>query len=247
MKKITPGFTNISYIQNNNFVQEKKKNGFNHNIDYSSLNIFKFVPKLIKDEENTIEWEFIEGETPAMSDENIILIANQLKEIHNSNLKFPEFNIKSRIGNYLITMTNKGITNAKVNEYYNKVNKILANMKKDTPCHNDLWPIKMIKQNDQIFFVDWEYATMNDKHFDLAYFIEASKLSDEQETLFLNTYGDYNYEYVLQNKILVNYLIVLWVNSQPTKYFDDAIYIANMDKYSQEIIDRRINKNRKRD
>ncbi len=246
MKKITPGFTNISYIENDNFLQDKKKNGFNHNIDYSILNIFKFVPKLIQDNEQTIEWEFIEGETPEMNDENIVKIANQLKEIHNSKLKFPDFNIKGRVNNYLKTLASKNINIPKINEYYAKINKILANMKKDTPCHNDLWPVNMIKRGDQIFFVDWEYATMNDKHFDLAYFIEASKLTDEQETLFLNTYDDYNYEYVLQNKILVNYLVVLWVNSQPIKYFDDSIYIKNMDKYSEQIIQRRINIKRKR-
>ncbi|MDJ1645590.1 phosphotransferase [Mycoplasma sp. M5725] len=246
MKKITPGFTNISYISNDNFAQEKKKNGFNHNIDYTILNIFKFVPKLMKNDENFIEWEFIEGENPIMNDENIIKIAEQLKEIHNSKLKFPKFNIKGRVKEYLKILSAKNINIPKLNEYYLKINKILANMKKDTPCHNDLWPVNMIKRGDEILFVDWEYATMNDKHFDLAYFIETSKLSDEQETLFLNTYGDYNYEYVLQNKILVNYLVVLWVNSQPIKYFDDTMYIQNMDKYSNEILQRRINTKRKR-
>ncbi|WP_027334231.1 phosphotransferase [Mycoplasma elephantis] len=239
MYKITQGLTNYSYIEDKFFVQEKNKNPFNHNIDYSILKILNFIPKLIYQDDKKLKWELIEGVIPKLTNENILKIADCLKELHNSKLSFPKFNLKNRINKYLQIMKNKNINIEKVNSYYHRINKILSNMSKNIPCHNDLWLQNMLIKNNKIYIVDWEYATMGDKHFDLAYFIESSNLTDEQETLFLNRYDDYVYEYVLQQKILVNYLIILWVNSQDIKYFDDKPYIEKLDKYHNEILNRR--------
>ncbi|UUD36884.1 thiamine kinase [Mycoplasmopsis californica] len=239
MQKITQGLTNYSYVENNTFVQEKHKNQFNHNIDYAILSVLNFVPKLILNTPEKTKWELIEGEEPKLTKDNIEKISDCLKTLHNSNLAFPKFNIKDRIREYLKILAQKGIKIPKIDAYYKRINKILTNMKKDTPCHNDLWTQNMVLKNDKLYIVDWEYATMGDKHFDLAYFIESSHLTDEQETILLDRYDDYIYEYILQQKILVNYLVVLWVNAQPKKYFDDAPYIKNLDKYHQEILLRR--------
>ncbi|MBY7705033.1 hypothetical protein JIY74_33295 [Vibrio harveyi] len=54
-QQITKGGTNISYKVDNKFLQIKKYNSFNHNIDYSILKIFDFVPKLIKNTNKEIE------------------------------------------------------------------------------------------------------------------------------------------------------------------------------------------------
>lgn len=44
-------------------------------------------------------------------------------------------------------------------------------MDKSTPLHNDIYQSNLIwGKDDKIYFVDWEYATMGDKHFDLAFF-----------------------------------------------------------------------------
>lgn len=239
MQKIQQGLTNHSYIKDGKFFQDKVYTGFNHTIDYSILKTLDFVPKLYENNNEFISWELIGGDNPTTSDENIISIAKLIHKTHNSKLKFPSFNIKKRIVEYLKILNKKGIKIPKIDEYYQRINKILANMKKDTPSHNDLWLKNLVKKEDKIYITDWEYATMNDKHFDLAYFIESCNLTDEQETVFLDAYDDYVYEYILQQKILVNYLVVLWVNCQPKKYFDDQEYIDRLDKYSQQILDRR--------
>lgn len=239
MQKIQQGLTNHSYIKDGKFFQDKVYTGFNHTIDYSILKTLDFVPKLYENNNEFISWELIGGDNPTTSNEDIISIAKLIHKTHNSKLKFPSFNIKKRIVEYLKILNKKGIKIPKIDEYYQRINKILANMKKDTPSHNDLWLKNLVKKEDKIYITDWEYATMNDKHFDLAYFIESCNLTDEQETVFLDAYDDYVYEYILQQKILVNYLVVLWVNCQPKKYFDDQEYIDRLDKYSQQILDRR--------
>jgi len=49
-KDIQIGHTNgRKYKEGNTFVLEKRKNEFNHRIDYSLLSEFDFVPKLIEE------------------------------------------------------------------------------------------------------------------------------------------------------------------------------------------------------
>ncbi|SYV96091.1 Uncharacterised protein, partial [Mycoplasma putrefaciens] len=55
-QKITKGGTNISYKVDDKFLQIKRHNSFNHKIDYSLLEIFDFVPKLLKNTATEIEW-----------------------------------------------------------------------------------------------------------------------------------------------------------------------------------------------
>lgn len=84
-------------------------------------------------------------------------------------------------------------------------------MDKSTPLHNDIYQSNLIwGKDDKIYFVDWEYATMGDKHFDLAFFICAGHLDQRQEELLLKTYGNYSEEYLLQHKVVIflfNYIM----------------------------------------
>ena len=52
--KLTKGFTNHSYRRGQEFIQEKVKNGFNHNSSYQVLKKLPFVPRLIKDKETEV-------------------------------------------------------------------------------------------------------------------------------------------------------------------------------------------------
>ncbi|MGZ9428390.1 phosphotransferase [Mycoplasma sp. 480] len=237
--KINNGYTNISYKENDTFLQEKKYNEFNHKINYENLSVFDFVPKLLENSDSLLKYEWIDGKNIEITNENLINIANLMKKIHTSKVEMPNSNHAARIKKYREILKNKNINIPIINEYYKKINLILRNMKKDTPLHNDLWANNIIiDQNNKIWIIDWEYASKGDKHFDLAYFIESSRLSDEQETIFLNAYDSYDYEFVLQHRILVLYLIILWVNAQETKPFDDKEFIDKIKVVSKTLEER---------
>lgn len=94
-------------------------------------------------------------------------------------------------------------------------------------------------KNKNIFLVDWEYASMGDVHFDLAYFIESSELTKEEEKMFLKAYGDdYEEKYLLIHKILVNAFIVLWVNKHAVNPFSDTLYNNKIEKYMKEYLEK---------
>jgi thiamine kinase-like enzyme len=58
------------------------------------------------------------------------------------------------------------------------------------PCHNDLLAANFLRGDDGIRIVDWEYAGMGDRYFDLGNFAVNNELCDDQEVAFLEAYFD---------------------------------------------------------
>ncbi|KKW61838.1 phosphotransferase [Mycoplasma capricolum] len=229
--KITKGGTNVSYRIDNTFLQIKNYNNFNHQINYELLKDFDFVPKLISNDQKEIVWEYIEGNEPVVDLNNIKAITNQIKQLHNSNLNFPKNNLKQRVQYYRQKMIelNSGIEI--IDKYANLIDDILDKMEHSTPLHNDLFPFNMIETKNKIYFVDWEYATMGDKHFELAYLIETSNMNSECEKVFLDLYNDYDSYKLLLNKIFVNYIVILWIRTQTSAPYNTTFFEQKIINY----------------
>jgi thiamine kinase-like enzyme len=56
------------------------------------------------------------------------------------------------------------------------------------PAHNDLLPANFLRDGDRMQLIDWEYAGMGDRWFDLGNFAVNNELDDDQETLLLEAY-----------------------------------------------------------
>lgn len=56
------------------------------------------------------------------------------------------------------------------------------------PCHNDLLPPNFIRSPQGVRIVDWEYAGMNDRFFDLGNFAVNNELDEAQEAELLAAY-----------------------------------------------------------
>ena len=56
------------------------------------------------------------------------------------------------------------------------------------PCHNDLLVANLIRGDDRLWIVDWEYAGMGDRYFDLANFAVNNELDSEHRRSFLGLY-----------------------------------------------------------
>ena len=237
------GYTNKTYFDKNNnqFIKIKSYDEFNHKIDYKILNSLPFNPLVIKNDKESLITEWIDGKQlnpSTLTNEQLKIIGKNLIMLHNSKLSFPKENqLSRRFKIYLqkISSLNKKVPT--INKYYKKINLLLKNIDKSAPCHNDLWLFNMIEKNNIIYFTDWEYASMGDVHFDLAYFIESSDLSKEQEEIFLTSYGnDYEEKYLLAHKIIVNALIVLWINAHKINPFPDEKYNKRVETYINEYI-----------
>ncbi|MGX9359027.1 phosphotransferase family protein [Mycoplasma sp. 332] len=231
------GYTNTTYFdeENKQFIKIKKFDSFNHKTPNSILNCFSFVPKTISEDETMVINEWIPGDIlnpNTLTNEQLKEIGNKLITLHNSKLKFYKENqIARRFKVYRETISKLGRKIPILDKHYKKINLFLKNIDNSAPVHNDLWLFNFIDNEKGIFITDWEYATMGDVHFDLAYFIESSNLSKEQEKIFLDAYGDdFEHKYLLAHKIIVNALIVLWINKHAIKPFDDKLYLDRVDK-----------------
>lgn len=236
-KIVVKGHTNkVKYIDGDQFVIEKTYNGFNHKIYYEKLNIFPFVPKLIKDDAEKVVFENIKGESmTTFTNDDLKQIGINLRTLHKSDLKLPNFNIRRRVQDYFKILKDKGIKVKEIDSNYNEMFKLLARMKHINPCHNDFWPQNIMKsETGKIYFVDWEYSTMGDKHYDLAYFIESARLNENQERIFLDAYNSlddyesYIAEWLPQYRKFVIWFIVLWAHTLESMPFDIKPLLAKL-------------------
>ena len=221
-KEIKIGFTNKKYHDGNKFILIKNKDGFNHKINYGLLAEFDFVPNLIEETKEKLVWEYIDGEMiKKPNNEDLKKLAKIIRTLHKSELVFPKNNMRKRMQKYLNIIHDKTKNSPEIEDNYRDAVKLLSKMGKLNPCHNDLWGENIIKdKNGKIWIVDWEYATMGDKHFDIAYFMEAYYLDENQCKIFLNAYNSYdNYwayipEWLSKYKKFVNYITLCWALSQ---------------------------------
>ena len=239
------GYTNKTYYdkENNQFIKIKSYDEFNHKINYQILNNLPFSPKTILNNSEKLITQWIDGQqlnSEILTNDDLKIIGKNLIFLHNSKLKFPKENqLSRRFKIYLSKISNLNKKIPTINKYYKKLIFFINHIDKSAPCHNDLWLFNMIRTKEEIFITDWEYASMGDVHFDLAYFIESSNLSKEQEKIFLESYGnDYEEKYLLIHRIIVNALIVLWINAHTINPFSDEIYNKRIEKYMNEYIEK---------
>lgn len=222
-KTLKLGHTNAKFVENNQLIIVKEKNEFNHNLDYRLTQQFSFVPTLIKESKTEIHWELIDAhqlKNPIASD--LVTIGKMLAQIHQSNIKFPKNNLRRRVNYYLKIINEQKIKIPEIENNYRFMVKVLSKMRLSFPCHNDVWPDNLIKdKQNKIWLVDWEYATMGDPYYDLAYWIESARLNHEQETIFLNAYFKDMQLFALDETILqkykmfCNWITLCWAYAQP--------------------------------
>ena len=56
------------------------------------------------------------------------------------------------------------------------------------PCHNDLLPANFMHDGERVQIIDWEYAGMGDRYFDLGNYAVNNQLDDAAERILLEAY-----------------------------------------------------------
>lgn len=131
---------------------------------------------LIYDETNGFMlFEFVEGEhRTLLNKDDLKDLAHTLQKLHNIKLDTKPVDI------HLENETDDIIKAFETIEKYKKEYVL---------CHNDLNPQNLLWSKD-VKFIDWEYAGMNDRYFDLACVCVEFGLEDEMREIFLNAYFD---------------------------------------------------------
>jgi thiamine kinase-like enzyme len=142
--------------------------------------------------------EFIEG--TEMSDEdlcdpsNIPLIAPSLRRLHDSGAELPTtFDSFRVVEDYAQTAGESGteVPSAyeEASKYAREIEVALSGPEHDpVPCHNDLLAANFLNDGKRIWIVDWEYAGMGDRYFDLGNYSVNNGLDETGQSALLKAY-----------------------------------------------------------
>ncbi|MDV4150004.1 winged helix-turn-helix transcriptional regulator [Clostridium sp. AL.422] len=158
----------------------------------------------------------------AKKEENMILVADLLRRLHNSNLDIKNtFDVFEEICRYENILRKHNI---KYYDDYDLVRSKVMDLKdkihnysyKIVPSHNDTVPENFIKDNTgRMYLIDWEYSGLNDEMWDLAAFSLECGFNEEDDELFFRLYFEGEIEKnnkvkILMNKIFQDFLWSIW-------------------------------------
>ncbi len=153
---------------------------------------------LMLENPQVIVTKFVEAEGMSEEDlrrpEAIRAVAAALRKVHDSGRKlasrFDSFEI---VETYAETARQRGVTPP--DEYAGalsrarEIKKALTDSEhKPVPCHNDLLAANFLNDGTRIHIVDWEYAGMGDRYFDLGNYAVNNELDEDRERALLEAY-----------------------------------------------------------
>ncbi|MEK6229667.1 MAG: phosphotransferase [Actinomycetota bacterium] len=121
-------------------------------------------------------------------------VAGALRRIHDSEEKLPStFSAFRTVEDYAATATARG---AKVPDGYNAARKRAKAIEKalrgpehePVPCHNDLLATNLLLDGATMCIVDWEYAGMGNRYFDLGNLSVNNGLDEDAQATLLEAY-----------------------------------------------------------
>ncbi len=180
------------------------------------------VRKLLREDiDREFEWKvqnlaYAEGITaePLVFDrEHDFMVFTFLEGEHKSKLELDELKLLAQILKKLHSIS----IDAKPIELQTDTSKVACYPKEYVLCHNDLNPQNIFFSKD-IKFIDWEYAGINDRYFDLACVCVEFGLDGERVEVFLGAYfdgEDFSLEKLEAYKIIYKTLCAEWFQNNP--------------------------------
>jgi thiamine kinase-like enzyme len=121
-------------------------------------------------------------------------VMHTLRRVHESGCTLPvDFNSFRIVEDYRETALSRGgeipAAYDEAHETAGRIETALSGPEhRPVPCHNDLLAGNFLRGKEKISIVDWEYAGMGDRYFDLANFAINNELAEEQHPELLYDY-----------------------------------------------------------
>lgn len=183
------GYNNLIYLLKTSLgkyiVKKCGKSLYNSACKKSEYTIQKIVssislchePIMFDEENSLLIYKFIEAKhKSSLNTTNIKNLALKLKKLHSIKFDGQKFHIKGYFKSHHI---DKGLKHA--------LNQLRRYKRDFVLSHNDLNPKNILFANS-VKFIDWEYASLNDRYFDLAAICIEFKLSPKKQEIFIKLY-----------------------------------------------------------
>jgi len=220
----------------------KKDSIFENNIHVEEIIVdglrgLNLTPQILhSDKQNKVViYEKVVGDTLSTAHKASIIpkCARQLKKLHNSNIVCDDCgSFESKIKKYEHAIAQNS-SNTLCQNALKFIYELIARDKHQVFCHNDL-NLSNIMHSDDIFFIDWDYASFNHPYFDLALLFNAMNLTSNEEYNFLNIYADQvnniDDELLNEYKKMSLYVEYLWIVATSSQ--ENPKYAARFDELS---------------
>jgi thiamine kinase-like enzyme len=151
------------------------------------------------DEPSALVTQFVSGREMKADElrepETIAEVAHDLRKLHDSGTELPSgFDSFRLVEEYAETGREHGSEPpAGYDDALEAAHAIEAAVRdqpghEPVPAHNDLLPANFLRDGERMQLIDWEYAGMGDRWFDLGNFAVNNELGDEQEAQLLEAY-----------------------------------------------------------
>nr|AAT38613.1 predicted LicA choline kinase [uncultured gamma proteobacterium eBACHOT4E07] len=174
----------------NNFnliINEYLKSGVIENISKKNVtpNILFYEKKI-----GLLIYEYIEIESKNKILKNIQSIGEQLKKFHQIKFNKRTKTYKDQFNLYINKLNSESKNNylKEAIELFNDL-KMHENENENVFSHNDLNANNILMSKNNIFFIDFEYSSINNKYFDISKIIDSLNLNNSEISKFLFGYG----------------------------------------------------------
>ena len=158
--------------------------------------------------------------------EMILTVTRTLRRVHNSGSIAAQFDPFRVVEAYRSTAAARGIAVPKAYDRGKPIADMIERLRPPHPtvfCHNGLRNGSFIAdERGRIWIVDWEYAGMGDRFFDLANFSVDHDLDEEDDALLLASYGVEDERSLVQMRFMSEFRKAMWALLQQTLSDGDA-------------------------
>ncbi len=162
--------------------------------------------------------KYVEGQSLDNCDFSINELTSLFKSYHKlkSDYDYNPFKRLELFESYLSNQSNKYFElKMQLEEYKDYL------LKQETVfCHNDSQPLNMIKSDDKIYLLDWEFAGNNDPMYDLVCFTEDFGADSNFSDKLIKNYFGYIDNDLIKRKLL-------WTVFQSLQWYNVALYKDN--------------------
>lgn len=141
------------------------------------------------------------------------ILAKALKKLHSIKIDENPYDLKKDFISYKKQLKDKSSITL-IKESLDTLHELKAFAYEPVLCHHDLNQFNVLFHKDKVRFIDWEFACINDRFFDLASLCIEFKLNYTQEKILLRSYfpryKSTHYKKLLHYKILYTNLWKLW-------------------------------------
>ena len=138
---------------------------------------------------------FVEGEIPPpqrmREPETLRRVAATLRAVHSGPPVHGRFNAFRVVEDYRTAAFDRGAEMPPAYASARQVARRIEHLRRaapERPCHNDLLNANFIDDGHRLRIVDWEYAGMGDRYFDLGNFAVNNGFSDDEDRTLLAAY-----------------------------------------------------------